>query len=110
MLTKSLFAGALFTLSEASRPKITMLTVKPRSGAITDEFGREVILHGVNVVPKLPPYIPITEKFDPQTSLVDKDFKDLASWGMNLVRLGVMWEAVERTPGVYDMEYLDKIE
>ena len=28
---------------------------------------------------------------------------------MNFVRLGVMWEAVERQPGVYDMEYLTKI-
>lgn len=28
---------------------------------------------------------------------------------MNFVRLGVMWEAVERRPGVYDMEYLAKV-
>lgn len=30
-------------------------------------------------------------------------------WGFNLVRLGVMWEAVERQPGVYDYGYLKKI-
>lgn len=29
---------------------------------------------------------------------------------MNFVRLGVMWEAVETEPGVYDQEYLDKVE
>ena len=29
---------------------------------------------------------------------------------MNFVRLGVMWEAVERTEGVYDDAYLDKVE
>jgi endoglycosylceramidase len=29
---------------------------------------------------------------------------------MNFVRLGVMWEAVERSPGVYDDAYLDKVE
>lgn len=29
---------------------------------------------------------------------------------MNFVRLGVMWEAVEREPGVYDHAYLDKVE
>ena len=28
---------------------------------------------------------------------------------MNFVRLGVMWEAVERTEGVYDDAYLDKV-
>ena len=29
---------------------------------------------------------------------------------MNFVRLGVMWEGVERKAGEYDMAYLDKIE
>ena len=29
---------------------------------------------------------------------------------MNFVRLGVMWEAVERTEGTYDDAYLDKVE
>lgn len=29
---------------------------------------------------------------------------------MNFVRLGVMWEAVERSAGVYDDAYLDKVE
>lgn len=29
---------------------------------------------------------------------------------MNFVRLGVMWEAVERQPGVYDASYLQKID
>merc|ERR1719454_1839232 len=29
---------------------------------------------------------------------------------MNFVRLGVMWEGVEREPGVYDMDYLQKVD
>ena len=29
---------------------------------------------------------------------------------MNFVRLGVMWEAVEKQPGVYDYEYLARID
>ena len=29
---------------------------------------------------------------------------------MNFVRLGVMWEAVERTPGIYDNNYISKID
>jgi aryl-phospho-beta-D-glucosidase BglC (GH1 family) len=28
--------------------------------------------------------------------------KNLKSWGLNHVRLGVMWEAVETSPGVYN--------
>ena len=29
---------------------------------------------------------------------------------MNFVRLGVMWEGVERAPGVYDDVYLTKVD
>jgi beta-glucosidase/6-phospho-beta-glucosidase/beta-galactosidase len=38
--------------------------------------------------------------------LNDEDIANLKSWGMNFVRLGVMWEAVERSAGVYDAAYL----
>jgi len=34
----------------------------------------------------------------------------LKEWGTNIVRLGVIWEAVEKKPGVYDFGYLDKIQ
>ena len=34
----------------------------------------------------------------------------MKEWGFNFVRLGVMWEAVERTPGQYDEAYLDQVE
>jgi len=34
---------------------------------------------------------------------------NLNKWGINMVRLGVMWEAVERSPGVYDYTYLQKV-
>ena len=34
----------------------------------------------------------------------------MVDWGFNLVRLGVMWEAVERTEGAYDDTYLEKVE
>lgn len=74
-----------------------------------DVHGRSTLFHGVNVVYKIDPYIPSQTDFDPQLSLNDKDIDDLVKWGFNLVRLGVMWEAVERAPGVYDYEYLKKI-
>ena len=73
-----------------------------------DSFNRTVIFHGVNVVYKVPPYLPSLDgEWDPEHSLNRKDIEDLRSWGMNFVRLGVMWEAVEREPGVYDTAYLD---
>jgi len=75
-----------------------------------DQEGRQVIFHGVNVVYKVDPYIPETDTFDPEDSLSDLDIANLKKWGFNNVRLGVMWEAVEREQGVYDDAYLDKIE
>ena len=68
-----------------------------------------MIFHGVNVVYKVPPYIPEQEVFDTQTSLTEQDMDNLAKWGFNFVRLGVMWEAVETAPGIYNYTYLEQV-
>lgn len=44
---------------------------------------------------KVPPYIPMRNRFNADDSLTDKEIDDLVKWGFNFVRLGVMWEAVE---------------
>jgi len=64
----------------------------------------------VNAIYKVDPYIPSQGDFDAQNSLNDEDIANLKRWGMNFVRLGVMWEGVEREPGVYDQAYLDELE
>jgi aryl-phospho-beta-D-glucosidase BglC (GH1 family) len=46
-------------------------------------------------------------EWSPQDSLNAQDIKYLKDWGFNFVRLGVMWEAVERVAGQYDDAYLD---
>ena len=86
------------------------ISIDPKSRQMKDASGRSVIFHGVNIVYKVDPYIPDTQNFDPQLSLTDKELDDLVNWGFNFVRLGVMWEAVERTPGQYNMTYLDEVE
>jgi endoglycosylceramidase len=64
----------------------------------------------VNVVYKIPPYIPESDVYDSQTSLTDADIDQLVDWGFNLVRLGVMWEAVETVRGVYNQTYLAEVD
>jgi endoglycosylceramidase len=73
-----------------------------------DGSGRHTLFHGFNVIYKVPPYIPDEAAFDPQNSLSNEDIADLKNWGVNFVRLGVMWEAVEIAPGVYNTTYLDE--
>ena len=90
-------------------PIASKITVNPETRQFVDESGRSVLFHGVNIVYKQAPYIPSQEVFDPEESLSNEDIQNLKKWGMNFVRLGVMWEAVERQPGVYDFEYLTKI-
>ena len=59
---------------------------------------------------KKPDYLPIQDHFDFDMSISDQDLEYMRDWGTKIVRLGVMWESVERTAGVYDTEYLDQID
>jgi len=70
---------------------------------ITDAQGRVVNLHGINMVFKRPPYAPDATGFG------DDDAAFLAAEGFNVVRVGVIYTAVEPSPGVYDDVYLDRI-
>ncbi|QZH69349.1 cellulase family glycosylhydrolase [Mycolicibacterium farcinogenes] len=70
----------------------------------TNSDGQVVLMHGVNVVYKLPPYDPSAMGFS------DDDAQFLADNGFNVVRLGINWAAVEPEPGVIDTAYLAGIE
>jgi endoglycosylceramidase len=70
---------------------------------MTDASGRVFTSHGVNMVYKVAPYDPSVSGFG------DDDAAFLAREGFNSVRLGVIYKAVEPSPGVYDDAYLQKI-
>ncbi len=70
---------------------------------ITDAQGRVVVIHGVNEVAKFQPYYPSATGFG------DDDAALLAASGLNAVRVGVIWKALEPQPGVYDDAYLAQI-
>lgn len=70
--------------------------------------------------PRLPTYEPYRFYETKQISFVDRPFPlqeaeehftRIKSWGYNLIRLVVTWEAIEhKAPGVYDQAYLDYIQ
>ena len=73
-----------------------------RDGWFVDANDRVVMLHGVNVVDKRPPYLPGPDEFGP----ADADL--IADLGFNTVRLGFIWAGLEPERGVIDADYLDR--
>lgn len=49
------------------------LTVDPEKRVFRDQLGRQVMLHGVNIVYKVEPYLPVKDGFDADRSLTDED-------------------------------------
>ncbi|MFO7974716.1 MAG: cellulase family glycosylhydrolase, partial [Candidatus Hydrogenedentota bacterium] len=68
-----------------------------------DTEGREILLTGVNVVDKSPERNYLSWH-------TEEDFARLRDWGMNVIRLGIIWDGVEPEPGVYDDEYLAEMD
>lgn len=70
---------------------------------ITDKDGRVFLTTGVNIVKKKPPFEISASGFS------DDDMRLLRDAGIDSVRLGVVWEAVEPRPGQYDDAYIADI-
>jgi endoglycosylceramidase len=83
------------------QPEDPQLNLEP--DGFHDSQGRVICFRGVNIAAnaKLPPFVPFE----------DSCWWDLlTSWGYNIVRLTIFWEAIEPEPGLYDHAYLEKIE
>lgn len=74
----------------------------------SDAGGSVRVFHGVNAVEKLHPFLPTRFGFSVERSLSDRDAADLASWGLNVVRLGVLWSGTMPEPGKLNQTYLDE--
>jgi endoglycosylceramidase len=92
--------GALAPVADAAgAPR----ALKHEGRWITDRQGRTVILHGWNMVNKLPPYRPAAVGFGRD------DARFLRRHGFNTVRLGIIHKGLEPRPGTYDGRYLRSI-
>lgn len=71
---------------------------------VTDDQGRALILHGLNVSSSAkdhPQRMPWIDRA--QAHRIAHD------WGFNAARLLIFWDAIEPEPGVYDDTYLDRV-
>ncbi|MDG0872184.1 hypothetical protein L5D93_06575 [Paenibacillus thiaminolyticus] len=76
------------------------LGLRVRGTRFIDDAGRQVLLHGVNMVCK-------EESRHWVGGWSDEDFARLRRWGLNVIRLGMNWNAPGPEPGVYDDEYVE---
>jgi endoglycosylceramidase len=68
---------------------------------LVDDQGRVVVVHGVNVVRKVAPFV--------RTEFTEADARMLADEGFTAARIGFIWEGVEPRPGVYDDAYVQRV-
>jgi hypothetical protein len=103
MELKDLITIALFVGSGLSADNLPF-KIDPSSRQIKDAYGRSVLLHGVNMVHKDHPYLPISGRAGSGTHdfISDEEIDDLVAHGTNFVRFGILWRAVEISPGVYN--------
>lgn len=74
-----------------------------RDGRFVDPEGRQVLLHGLSVINK-------NKQENYRSWQGPEDFARLRDWGMNCVRLGILWDGLEPKPGVFDEEYLKSVD
>jgi endoglycosylceramidase len=70
---------------------------------LVDRAGRVVLLHGTNMISKYAPYTYAALGFGA------RDLRFLRAEGLDAIRLGFIWEALEPRPGDYDDHYLNGI-
>lgn len=76
---------------------------------LLDETGRERIFNGINLVYKGEKN-PITYEIEYIPNWDEKVFRWCKENGFNLVRLGIIWDAIEHEKGIYNEGYLDWVQ
>jgi endoglycosylceramidase len=98
--------SVLLTTCRRESPKQTKLGkrgfVKSSGTSFVDAAGAVVVFHGVNVVNK--------SKKESYLGGVDSQMMaQIRNWGMNCIRLGIFWDAIEPKPGEINQDYLARV-
>ena len=106
LLLAALVALTVVPVSSASAADTTP-RLQRQGRFLVDQYGRVVIVHGLNLVWKRAPYAPP----DTAAGFTAKDAAWLAKYGFNGARLGVLWAGVTPDkPGVADPAYFKRID
>lgn len=96
-------AGTTGSPANADAPVVPRLQREGRN--VVDQYGRIVIVHGLNMVWKSAPYAPP----DTAAGFTAADADWLRTYGFNGARIGVLWAGVTpNAPGVADPTYFAK--
>jgi endoglycosylceramidase len=85
---------------------LLQISVDPETQRLVDTLGREVFIHGTNIVIKEFPWHPKTKGFA-QDTFSEEDMKFMQSLGLNGVRLGMMWPGLVPNKGEFNETYLN---
>lgn len=96
-------AEAPEAVAVSSTPQVPDGFLRVSGQKFVDPEGRQIILHGMSVISKSP-----EENY--QSWHGPGDIAQMRRWGMNCIRLGILWDGVEPEPGKYDEEYLKKVD
>ncbi|HOU47485.1 MAG TPA: cellulase family glycosylhydrolase, partial [Chitinophagales bacterium] len=95
----------LFIFSCKKENERKTIVIQEDPSIIQDQYGRQLILHGLNTSSSAKSdseRLPWIVEHD-----VDKEDKE---FGFNFVRYLIFWDGIEPQKGVFDEEYLDKVE
>src|SRR3954447_10140054 len=106
LLLAALVALTVVPVSSASAADTTP-RMQRQGRFLVDQYGRVVIVHGLNLVWKRAPYAPP----DTAAGFTAEDAAWFAKYGFNGARLGVLWAGVTPDqPGVADPAYFRRID
>ncbi len=78
--------------------------LRPDGRWIKDATGRTIIIHGLELARKTPPY------HAPSGSFTWRDSRNIEQWGFNAVRLAWFWAGLEPRRGYIDRRYVAEIQ
>lgn len=108
-LTASLLVLSRIHYGFAAPPQFESAAAGKNGGFVTvsgmqfvDGAGKPLLLHGINVVNK-------SQAEGYTKNIEPADLATIRGWGMNCIRLGILWDGLEPQPGKINEEYLDRV-